>query len=394
MIVSAMATQRCHHSVFHRLFSTAAWSLDRVGLRLFDLITARIGEGTICLAIDDTLAHKRGKKVFGVGMNHDPQLSSRAHTVTTWSHNWVVCGVVVRLPFSEERVFCLPILFRLYMNKAAAKRAQREYKTRPQLCVEMLEILASHCPHRRFHAVVDTAYGGKSVVAHLPGNIDITSRIGLNARLHGPLRPRAKGQRGRSRKYGPRLLNPSGMFDYHEKTRIDLDIYGRREAAMMVSFVAYLHADPARPVKVVVIEALAGGRGREVFFSTLVDADPIAILRGYADRWSIEVSFHDAKQSLGFEEPQGWSPRAVERTAPMGMLLYSLIVLWFDEVGHAKCKPLHRPWYRQREHASFADMLGTLRRQSLKRAILQTPLRGPGSRKIMRILDTSLQAAA
>ena len=73
------------------------------------------------------------------------------------------------------------------MNKAAAKRAQREYKTRPQLCVEMLEILASHCPHRRFHAVVDTAYGGKSVVAHLPGNIDITRHRPPAAR---PLRPR------------------------------------------------------------------------------------------------------------------------------------------------------------------------------------------------------------
>ena len=394
MIVAALATRRCHHSVFHRLFSTAAWSLDRVGLRLFDLIRSRLGDGTISLAIDDTLAHKSGKKVFGVGMNHDPQLSSKSHTVTSWSHSWVVCGVVIRLPFAEDRVFCLPILFRLYMNKAASERAGREHRTRPQLCVQMLEILASHCPRRRFHAVVDTAYGGKSVVGKLPKNIDVTSRIGLNARLYEKVQPRRRGQRGRTRKYGQRLPNPSDVFDASEKQEIELDIYGRREKARMVSFVAYLHADPTRPVKVVVIEALEGGRGREVFFSTVADADPIAILRGYADRWAIEVTFRDAKQSLGFEQPQGWSEGAVERTAPMGMLLYSLIVLWFDEVGHRKCKPLHRPWYRQREHASFADMLGTLRRQSVKESVLRTPLQGPGSRKILRILNTSFQAAA
>ena len=30
-----------------------------------------------------------------------------------------------------------------------------------------------------------------------------------------------------------------------------------------------------------------------------------------------EVSNHDSKQHLGFEEPQGWSRRAVKRTAPL-----------------------------------------------------------------------------
>ena len=52
-----------------------------------------------------------------------------------------------------------------------------------------------------------------------------------------------------------------------------------------------------------------------------------AVIAWYAGRWSVEIAFHDSKQHLGFDEPQGWSRQAVERTAPLVMLLYSLVVL-------------------------------------------------------------------
>jgi hypothetical protein len=32
-------------------------------------------------------------------------------------------------------------------------------------------------------------------------------------------------------------------------------------------------------------------------------------------RWSVEVAFRDSKQCLGFEEPQGWSRKAVALAA-------------------------------------------------------------------------------
>ncbi len=50
------------------------------------------------LVLDDTLARKRGRKMFGCGMHHDPLLSSRSKTITNWGHNWVVLGVIVELP--------------------------------------------------------------------------------------------------------------------------------------------------------------------------------------------------------------------------------------------------------------------------------------------------------
>ena len=131
-----------------------------------------------------------------------------------------------------------------------------------------------------------------------------------------------------------------------------------------------------------------------MFYSTCHEATAEQVIAWYAQRWSIEVTFHDSKQHLGFEEPQGWSRQAVERTAPLAMLLYSLIVLWFAREGHRSYKPLQRPWYTSKVDPSFADMLATLRRQSVRQKVLSLALRGPGSRKITQLLENALTIAA
>ena len=91
----------------------------RLGLALFDLIQPFLGS-VVMLGLDDTLAHKRGLKMFGAGMHHDPLLSSRGKVITNWGHSWVVLGVIVELPFRRGHYYFLPILFRLYLNQKSA----------------------------------------------------------------------------------------------------------------------------------------------------------------------------------------------------------------------------------------------------------------------------------
>jgi len=89
-----------HHSAFHYVFAAATWSLDAAGLAVARLILALLPAGaTVFLALDDTLARKRGLKIFGVGMHHDPLLSSRNKTIVNWGHNWVVLGILIEFPF-------------------------------------------------------------------------------------------------------------------------------------------------------------------------------------------------------------------------------------------------------------------------------------------------------
>lgn len=364
MLVAAGVAGQRHHAAFHRVFSAAQWSLDQLGLCVFVLLKALLPEGTVKLSLDDTEAHKRGLKVYGVGMHRDPLLSTRKKPVLTWGHNWVILAVIVRLPCCPGRVFSLPILFRLYLNHATAEHARRVHRTHPELAVELLHLLCGAHPELHFHLFADTTYGGESVLAHLPTNCDLTSRLPMNARLYEAPPPRKAGTRGRPRKRGALLPTPAQML-HQRARRVTLSMYGDKRKARLVDTVARWHSVPERPLRIVATEPLSGGRPDQAFYSTRIEDTGEQVLLGYSERWSIEEAIAGGKGCLGFEEPQGWSRLAVLRTAPIALLLYSLIVLWFGTVGSKLYRPLVRPWYPKKVHASFADMLRTLRRESL-----------------------------
>jgi hypothetical protein len=300
-----------------------------------------------------------------------------------------VLAVVVALPLCPGRVFSLPILFRLYLNTSAAERARRVYKKRSELAVELLERLCKAHPARGFHAFADSAYGGETVLGHLPRNCDLTSRMSLITRLHAMPPERSPGTNGRPKKRGMRLPSPEQMRGQRGR-RITLAIYGRNDRVRLVETVACCYRVPGRLLKIVVVEPLVGGRPVQAFYSTQTEQTAEQVLTEYAGRWSIEETFFGSKTFLGFEEPQGWSRLAVLRTAPITMLLYSLIVAWFARAGHTLYHPLVRPWYRTKTHPSFADMLATLKRACLREEV---SARLGEARLPENLLDPLLRAA-
>lgn len=395
MILAGGSVDAKHHSAFHRLFATARWSIDTLGLLVFDLIEPLCGDGPVLLAGDDTLARKRGLKIFGVGMHHDPLLSTRKTAVMNWGHSWVVLAVIVRLPFRPDFCYALPVLFRMYRSKQTTHREGGTHFTKPQLMVQLLTRLCDHRKNRRFHLVADSAYGSRSVLCHLPGNCDLTSRLHLDARLHASVDRSTKNPKGgRPRKRGGRLSTPRQMLQGRCR-HITMSLYGgRRDRSRLAEAVAHHYHTPDRLLKIVAVEPLSGGRTTQAFYSTCQDASAEQVLTWYAIRWSIEVMNHDAKGSLGFEQPQGWSKHAALRTAPTTMLLYSLIVLWFATDGHQTCQPVHRPWYIEKRHASFADMLSELRCRSVKEEVLTSARDHAFLQKPSEILLHLLKSAA
>jgi hypothetical protein len=383
-----------HHAAYHRVFSAARWSIDALGLAVFDLIEVMLGpRGTIWLTLDDTHTRKRGTRIFGAGMHHDPLISTRARHVSTWGLDWVVLCMVVRLPCCPERVFSLPVLARLYLNKKAAARWHRTYRSKPELAVALLAHLCDHRPERQFHAVVDSSYGGQSVLAHLPPNCNLTSRLDLDARLYAAPPPRS-GLRGRPRTRGTRLPTPRQMLAQRGQ-RVTLDLYGRRDRVRLVETTARCHHVPTRALRVVVVEPLTGGRPMQAFFSTVACAPGVQVLGWYARRWSVEETFAASKSLLGMHQPQVWCRRAVQRAAPVGLLLYSLVVTWFGVVGHTHWQPVSTSWYRSRATPSFGDMLATLRREILRHNLIPaTPSNDPHMSKITRTLIDLVARAA
>ncbi len=296
MLVAVGGSGPKHHSAYYRLFAAARWSLDALGLALFHLIVPLLAPGPVPLTLDDTLARKRGLKVFGAGMHHDPLASSRHYAVTSWGHSWVVLAVRVRLPCVPGRFFSLPILFRLYLNQKAAAGWRVAYRTRPELAVELLERLCKSVPERRFHAYADSAYGGQSVLAHLPSNCDLTSRLPLDARLYAAPPEHRPGTRGRPRKRGERLPSPQQMLEQQQARRLTLELYGRQDKVRVVEAVAHWYAVPQRPLKIVVVEPLTGGRPVQAIYSTVTD-EPANLVRARVDS--------ESHQGNGFRRVSG-----------------------------------------------------------------------------------------
>lgn len=390
MIAASGAIHLKHFSSFHRFFSAAAWSLDALGMALFRLIEPQLEGDSIFLVVDDTLARKRGRKIFGAGWHHDPMLKN-VKASTSWGHSWVVLGVIVRFRFCPERTFCLPLLFRLYLNHEQAARQRRVHRTRPELALQMVQKLCATRRKQRFHLLGDCVYGGRGMRDGLPEHCELTSFLRLDARLFDA--PPQRTGRGRPFKRGPRLPSPGEMLDGRLR-RTEVDVYGRRDRIRIGSCVARTFHHPDRELRVVAIESLDGSRGRQAFYSTRADASAEQILQWYSMRWSIEVTFQCAKQHLGFEEPPSWSRRSVERTAPMAMLLYGLVVLWFGTTGHHHRQLKLRPWDREKKQPSFADMLQALRRASLKSHINALRLPSRDRKQILRILQNTAALAA
>lgn len=394
-IVRAGAAGR-HHAAFHRLFASASWSIEMAGMAVFDVIMRLVDPATVFLAVDDTLVPRRGLKVFGTGMHRDPILSSRGHTVTRWGNCWVVLAVVIESPRCPGKYFALPVLARLYLDKKSAAKWRRVYRSKTDLMIEMLHTIRRGALDRRLHLLGDSAYTAPAVLARIPKDVAVTGRVVLDVRLNEPAPARLPGTVGRPRRRGCPLPNPAQMLDEKRLARTKLKLYGGPAYRFRWAVaVACFYKCPERVVRVVAIEHLRGGRGREVFYSTETDASVEAILRRYSWRWPEEVTFHDAKQHLGIGEPQNRRPAAVERTAAMGLLLYSLIVLWHEAV-RPEPAPAVRLW-RGKRGVSFADMLAALRQDSLEQTWekhLSTLDVSPGVRKLIKPLQNLLALAA
>jgi hypothetical protein len=285
LIQSSGATHRGHHSRYHRFFGNAAWSLDDLYESLAqEAIATFYPAGDIRSALDDTLCRKRGLTIFGAGMHYDPLISSRRKALVSWGHDWVVLALLIpQPPWSPSKVWALPVGLRLYRNRqgltkgsskatGGKERPRRKvdpaHRTRPELAVELLHWFARLFPDRRIVVSGDSAYGGESVLRHLPANVDLISRVASDAALYEPAPPRRDKQRGAPRKKGERL---PAMADWAaEESRpwemLEFDQYGLH-ATLQVKTVRglYSKAGKDRLLGIVLVRDVVGGRPDQMF---------------------------------------------------------------------------------------------------------------------------------
>jgi SRSO17 transposase len=370
-----------HWCRFHRFFSHAAWDLDTLSLHVAKLIVTILAPGaTLFWAIDDTLCRKRGLTLYGAGMHYDPLISSRSKRLVSWGHDWVVLCLIVANPFwARTKVFALPVAMRLYRNRQGLTKGKKSrgklsktkpdpnHRTRPELALELIELVAKWFPNDEIILTGDSAYGGKSILSYLPPNAHLISHVHAKGRLYEPAPPKKEGARGRAPKKGKRLPGMKQWAEDHKQpwTRLDFNQFGLHAALEVKTIQAlYYTAGADRLLTIVLVRDLEGKRPDQMFYCTKLDWTARQILSAYACRWAIECAFESCKQLLGLEDPANRLPKAVERTAPMALLIYSLVIVWFHQTGHQSVRFPFSPWYTKKQEPSFADILTTLRRVS------------------------------
>jgi hypothetical protein len=370
-----------HWSRFHRFFSHAAWDLDTLSMSLAKLVATILAPGaTLLWAVDDTLCRKRGLTLYGAGMHYDPLISSRAKSLVSWGHDWVVLCLIIVHPFwAPTKVFALPIAFRLYRNRQGLTKGKKsrarvakaphdpKHRTRPELALELIRLAAAWFPDDEIIVTGDSAYGGASILRHLPSNVHLISHVHPKGALYRPAPPKAAKTRGPARKKGDRL---PGMMQWAEDPKqpwseLKFDQFGFHATVAVKTIEAlYYKAGRDRLLTIVLVRDLEGKRPDQMFYCTQLEWTARQILSAYACRWAIECTFEYCKQLLGLEDPANRLPKAVERTAPLALIVYSVVVVWFHQTGHRFLRFPFRPWYRKKQEPSFADVLTTLRRVS------------------------------
>jgi hypothetical protein len=272
-------------------------------------------------------------------------------------------------------------------RKQTGQATASQYHTRPELALEMIQIVASWIPQRTLRVLGDSEYAGQSISRHLPANVKLISRMNMKAALYEPAQKIVT--RGRRRKKGNRLSSPLQTAQDKQANWIKTTVtfYGKQVKLWYQTIDALWYPSAGQQLlRIVVVRDPSGRRRDDCFFSTDLTLAPTQILEIFARRWPLEVCFRDVKQFLGFEDPQNRVAKATTRTAPLIFFIYDLVLLWHAQCGHRQAahSALDRPWYSQKASVSFEDILRTLRYATWQERIFDDPALDAHTRKILQ----------
>ncbi len=376
MIWSMRSVIQGHFSTYHRLFSRASWSLWPLGKILAGLVINSIdADEPIVVAIDDTTAQHRGKRVYGKGCHHDAVRSAHKHIVFKWGHRWIVAAITIKFPFIR-RHWALPVLVALYRPEELNHREGRRHKTSANLARQLMAVLIHWFPRRSFVFLGDGGYASHDLARFCSRR---GSRVALVSRFHRDANlfaapPRKTGKAGRPRIKGKRLPKPNEIVARSRLRRARVYWYGgSRRRVGLVTGTGYWYKSGRGLVLVrwVYVKDLQGTHRDEYFYSTDVRPIPEEIVSLFTRRWSLETTFQEVRAHLGFETTRQWVAKSVLRTAPLILGLFSVVCLMYAK--HArdhKPSALQRPWYIKSE-PTFSDALAAIRRMFWSETILK-----------------------
>ena len=354
---------------FHRILNRAAWS-SRAAARqlLILLVRALVPTGApVVIGFDDTIERRWGAKISARGIYRDPVRSSKGHFVKASGLRWLSAMLLVRVPWAE-RIMALPFLTLLAPSKRFYTGKSRAPKTLLDWARQAALQIHRWLPDRYIVLVGDSAFAAIEFLAAVRKYVCVVTRLRLDANLFD-FPPQKRKGRGRPPIKGKRLKKLSAILNDRkvswQRYRVSL-WYGRTNRVVEIASgtaIWYRGGTPPVPIRWLLVRDPKGELEPQAFLATDLDARPCDILSWFVCRWQVEVTFEETRAHLGVETQRQWSDKAILRTTPALLALFSIVTLWAHDLSKSrKLKPRTAAWY-PKAFLTFSDAIAAVRRE-------------------------------
>jgi hypothetical protein len=363
-------SQSAQFAQYHQVLNRAVWSPLQLAQTLLKLLVKTFtqpGE-VLVFGIDPTIERRWGRKIAARGIYRDPVRSSDSHFVKASELRWISLMLLTPIPWAQ-RIWALPVMTAL----SPSERYYQQRNRRPQSMLErssqMLKLLRRWLPERALVVVGDSAYAALdflSTMQHL--KLAFVTRLRLDAALYDPAPP--YGGKGRPRKKGSRLPTLAQVLQNANTvwTTVSLVWYDGQVRQMQIASACavWFHVGkPALPIRWVLVRDPQGDYDPVGLLCSDPVSEPLSIVTWFVQRWQLEVTFEEARRHLGVETQRQWSDKAIARTTPLLLGLFSWVTLVAHALytAHPSATPRHAIWY-SKALPTFSDALALVR-QSL-----------------------------
>src|SRR3982751_870887 len=361
-----------HFQNYHRVLNRARWSgrtASRIWLGL--LVPAFAPSGPILVGLDDTIERRWGRKIQARGIYRDPVRSSRSHFVKTSGLRWLSLLLLVEIPWAG-RVWALPFLTVLAPSERYHQKRHKRHKTLVNWGWQMLLQLRRWIPERPIVLVVDSGYAALDFLGRLTNRrqpITCMTRLRLDAQLYAPAPPRRKGQMGRPRRKGVRLASlQQRLMDRKTRwSKVTVPHWysaGPRTIQIATGTAVWYRVGlPVVPLRWILIRDPQGMFRPQALLSTDREVAPGQVVQWFVQRWQLETTFAEVRAQLGVESQRQWSDRAIARTTPCLLALFSLVTLFAADLHRRGQLRLRSASWYHKSQLTFSDTIAAVRQQ-------------------------------
>jgi hypothetical protein len=359
-----------HFGPYHRVLNRAQWSplaLSRLLLGLL-VATCLAPDAPLLLVIDETLERRHGRRIAWRSWFRDPVRSGAGKPVLSQGVRWLSVALLVPVPWSR-RLWACPVLTVPVLAPATSAKLGKPHRTTIDRAQTLIRLVHRWQPGREVVLIGDGGFAATALgqtCRALPQTTLVT-RLRLDAALYDPPTPPPPGRRGRKPQKGPRqptlklrLNDPATVW-----ARTTVPWYGGATKDLdLATGTALWHRSGTAPLPIrwVLLRDPAGKMKPTALCCTDPTVDAPQIVAWFVARWNIEVTFEEVRAHLGIETQRQWSTRAMGRTTPCLLGLFSLVVLLAKTLHPAQLPTRQAAWYAK-EEATFADALAAVRGQ-------------------------------